>query len=595
MEDTEDTMTLLRECLLHKDHIGVKKLILEDKFKDDSKFWELMGMLGECINKENLKCSPGFLDVCERCMRYIINVGNVKELLLALLEQADTFDDSVKFKTFVDLIQKCILKLPSKQLFSLELTLETLADCIVKLELPNDIETDEESRAEGLDPEVEDMNTFLTAYLDFLVPFVDQADITKSSSSSGITEDDIKIQRNFLSKYLLRLFDHPLSTLNLMITEGHSGLIVKTTARLNADLAVSLLLKLNKSVFDIVDKSSEHNEKVIHILRSKSNGDSAELEQVSNVALGCLEYLSLVEYAAYFGNPCLVWKVGILEMSLPLVLCLVSKTLSEPRKKGIALLKALMPEDTNIFSYEDLARPEYFRILGSLFTIMIHSPMKSVRQECVQIVPRFIQMFDNEGRYQISMKLFGTLEHAGAVGYCVQLLKNQMDELFADKWSGSKTAHVFTGLNLKRLFLLITGLPDGPATDLVEQSDRIISVLNLIRYIVLKDPAEQNVTGFWDFCSEIEREFLEEVHTGLDMAKAHYQLEVSGLEEGNKSKGGANENVEMSVSVAGFKLPSMPRGQKMAIMNQALNTLDLMTSLLVRVNELIEQQSKLKM
>jgi hypothetical protein len=36
----------------------------------------------------------------------------------------------------------------------------------------------------------------------------------------------------------------------------------------------------------------------------------------------------------------------------------------------------------------------------------------------------------------------------------------------------------------------------------------------------------------------------------------------------------------------------MARGQKMAIMRMALNTLDLITSLLVRVNELVDQQKK---
>lgn len=594
IEDIEERMSLIRECITHKDPLGVKKLILEDKLKDDTKFWELISSLGECVNKDNLQTAPGFLDVCERCLRYVINVGNAKELLLALLEQADSFDDCVKFKTFIDLIQRCILKLTSKQQFSLELALETLADCIAKLELPDNIETDEEIRAEELDPDIENMNTFLTAYLDFLVPFVDQVDLSKLNSLSTTTEDDILNQRKFLTKYLLRLFEHPLSSLDLTAKEGHAGLGVKTNARIRGEQALDLLLKLNRSVYEIVDKSLEHNELIMQRLRSQPNAGTAELEQVSNLALGCVEYLVLVENIVDFGQPGVVWGLGILEMSLPLVLSLLSKPLSAPRKKGVDLLKILLPQYPKMMSYEDLGRPEIFPILGSLFDIMIHSPMKSMRQDCVQLVPRYIQLFQEEGRYQMFMKLFGTLNHAGALGYCVQLLKSQLDELWADKWTGSKSAHVFTGVNLKRLFLLITSLPEGPATDLVENSDRIIAVLNLIRYVVLRDPLKQNMTGFWDFCQEIERDFLEEVQTGLDMAKAHYQVEVTGLEEGKKGKAGGDDDVEMSVSVAGFKLPKMARGQKIAIMKQALNTLDLITSLLVRVNELIDQQGKLQ-
>lgn len=592
MDDCEERLSQIRECILYKDPIGVKKLILEDKFKDESKFWELISVLGECVCRENFNTAPGFLEVCERCLRYIINVGNPKELLLACLEQADTFEDSVKFQTFVGLIKTCILKLPCKQLFSLEVALETLSDCITKLEVPEGLDTDEENNAMELHPEIEKANQFLTAYLDFLTPFAEQVEYTKPTDNR---EDTLK-QREFLAKYLLKVLEHPLVLLDLSMKEGISGLTVKPDARVSAERAVILLLKVNKTVYTIIDTCLKHNEQVQQKLRMKSQDFAADLEQVSNLSLSCLEYLSLVENVAELGHPCLVSKLCLLQISLPLLLSLISRPESEPKKKGVALFQALLPHklDVKILSHEELGHPEYFKILGSLFQIMIHCPMKTLRQECVQLVPRFIQLFEDIGRYQMFVKLFGTLNHPGAVGYCIQLLKAQLDEILSDQWTGSKSAHVFTGLNLKRLFLLVTSLPEGAATDLVENSDRIISVLNLIRYLVLKDLPKENMTGVWDFIQEIERDFLEEVQTGLDMSKGHYQMEVAGLEEGNKTKAANEEDVEMSVTVAGFKLPRMARGQKIAIMKQAINTLDLITSLLVRVNELIEQQSKLK-
>lgn len=593
MEDIEERMALIRECIAHKDPIGVKKLILEDKFKDETKFWELTGVLGECVNSDNLKNSPGFLDVCERCLRYIINVGNPKELLLALLEQADTFDDSVKFQTFINLIKTCIVKLPTKQFFSLELALETLSDCIARLELPDNIETDEECRASELDPEIDNAIQLVTAYLDFLEPFVDQVKITTPAGTKDICDEIVK-QRKILTKYFLKVLEHPLVLLDLTVKEGHCGLVVKSNARLCAEKLISMLLTINTSMYTIVDESLEHNDWVQQRLRYKSNSEAGDLEQVPLLALSCLEYLTVVENIADVGQPCLVPKLGIMQISLPLILALISKQESETRKKGVALFQNLIPEDTRVVGSEELGRPEYFKILGSLFDIMIHSPMKSLRQNCVQLVPKFIQMFEEQGRYQIFVKLFGTLKHPGAVGYCVQLLKVQLDEVLGDQWTGSKSLHIFTGLNLKRLFLLITSMPDGAATDLVENSDRIIAVLNLIRYLVLKDPPKLNITGFWNICQDIEKDFLEEIQTGLDMSKAHYQMEVEGLEEGIRTKGGNDDEVEMSVCVAGFRLPKMARGQKISIMKQAINTLDLITSLLVRVNELIEQQSKLK-
>lgn len=593
VESCEERMKLIRECISYKDPIGVKKLILEDKFNDETVHWELISILGECINKENFDiCSP-FVEVCERCMKYIINVGSPKELLLALLEQADGFGDSLKFSVFLQLIQKTLLMLKTKQVYSLELSLETISECLANLELPKDLDLEgEERRSHDLDPYVAKINEDIKNFLHFLLPFVNQV---VESNAQGAENNEMGRQKVLLLKYLLKVLGHPFVYLDLSITEVNNKQ-VKSNTRLCLEHLMSYLVKLQPDLGELIEESAKKNADILRrktMLAVESNENLMQ-DVVPMLALSCLSYLKHVEG---FGNrdmSCLFTKQGIMEDNLKFVLFLVLKPESEVRRKGVMLfqhLLGLLSEDTQL-CYEDLDRPEYFKILDSLFDIMIFSSVRDLREQCLKIVPGFIQVFGNEARYQIFLKLFGTQTHSGAYGYCVQLFKNQIEELLCGQHPGSKAFSLFTGLNLKRIFLLITRLPEGPATDLVENSDRIIAVLNFIRYLVLRDPCNKNLTGFWDFFPHIDKEFLTPMMTGLDMSKGHYRLEMTGLEEENTSRMTDGAQVEMSISVAGFKLPKMARGQKIAIFKQALNTLDLITSLLVRVNELIEQQKR---
>lgn len=594
VETTEERMKLIKECISYKDPIGVKKLILEDKFNVESEHWELVSILGDCITEENFKNCPSFVSVCERCMNYILKVGNPKELLLALLEQADGFNDSTKFSTYLSAIEKTILKIESNQTYSLELALETLSDCVRKLELPKNLDLEgEERRAQDLDPFVGKINLNVQAYLNFLSVFVKRIDETKTKESGGVQKE-----KKILVKYLLKILEHPLVFLDLQAKEVN-GHIVKSSAVKCVECLMGQLTVLWPRISDLIEDCLKNNERLRR--RKKRKVDENEEmfcasfdEPVSVLALSCLSYLMYVEGYGQHVLPCLFTKQGVMESNLPFVLTLMKKDESEVRLKGVQLLQTFLhslDEDT-VLSYEDLDRPEYFRILDNLFDIMIRCPVRDIREQCVKMVPGFIQLFCFEARYQIWLKLFGTLKHAGAFGYCVQLFKNQMEEIMTDSVTGSKTARIFCGMNLKRIFLLMTSLPEGPATDLVECSDRVIAVLNFMRFIILKDPPQTNLTGFWDFFGHIEKEFLQALQLGLDMSKGHYKLEISGLEDGNVSNESSKEQVEMSISVAGFRLPKMARGQKIAIMNQALNTLDLITSLLVRVNELVEQQKK---
>ncbi|KAH3768817.1 glomulin-like isoform X2 [Dreissena polymorpha] len=590
--DNEERMKMIRECVAACDPLGVKKLILEDKLRDESLNWQLLSLLGPAVNEENFNSCPGFVEVCERCMKYLVTVGNPDELVYALLEQADSFDDHVRFQTFLGLTKICILRSPAKRLFLLELSLVTFSDCVAKLEIEGG-ETEEEVRAAEIDPVTEMAEHAVSAYLDFMATFVEL-----DWKVEVIKETDQEQEHKILVKFLLKVLEHPLSQLDLGVRENHIGMKVKSTARILAEKVMALLKKLNKDLFGLLRDSVSHNDKLSLKLKLRRGdpGLGDELDKQSELGLSCMAYLLLAEDVAEFSLPPLMPWNGIYELCVSFFALMLAKKETAVRRKGVHLFsKLLQTQDGHVLiPYEDLDRPEYYRILGSLFDIMTHCSARDLRQKCVCLVAPFINLFDAKARYQMFIKMFGTLTHSGAVGFCVQLFKDQVDKSFnlGDQRLKAALSKYFSGLNLKRIFLLITKLEDKAATDLVEHSDRIISVLNLIRYLALRDPPQTNMSGFWDFIPAIEKDFLKLLYEGLDLTKGHYRLELSALQKGNQSQGAGEEVVDMCVSVAGFTLPPMARGQKVAILQQALRTLDLITGLVVRVEEILAQQRK---
>lgn len=587
--DSVEKVNAIKETVETKDHNKLKKLIIDDKYEDENNFWELLGMLGQCLTKENFDSHSEFFEACEACMVYILDEGNPKELLLALLEQADTLNESTRFQAFLQLIQRTILRLPSKQLHSLELALETLAECFRNLELPNSSDLEElETRAYELDPRIDRITQTVLAFLDFMNPFVEQVSCEKRASFEG---ENVEIHVETLMKYLLQVMNHSLVYLNLTY-DSKAERPVKSYSRVCAERVMLLINKICPNIYSQIETYKRRNEAFNK--RVKEGGEISDEDLfgeglVSELSLACLLYLVHAEELGTMGYPCLFSHQGILEFNLPFILLLLNQAEVEMRRKGILLLQSLIKNmDPLQLTYDDLDRPEYFRILDSVFDIMVHCSDKEARQLCVKVLPVYIHMFGFEGRYQIFEKIFATLKHSGAYGFCVHLLKNQMEEILTGSMSDNG---VFLKLKLKKLLFLVTNLKDGPATNLLENSDRIISVLNFMRYLILRDPPAKNSTGFWTFYSELEAKFNKPLFTGLDMSQAHYAEELKGVES-NKVPKTKDDDPEMSVTVAGFKLPKVERSRKIEILKQALNTFDVIRSLVVRVEELAEQQKR---
>ena len=129
-------------------------------------------------------------------------------------------------------------------------------------------------------------------------------------------------------------------------------------------------------------------------------------------------------------------------------------------------------------------------------------------------------------------------------------------------------------------------LDKGVETDLIENADTTIAALNVLRFLLIRDKA--NNTDIYDYLKDIEESFLKPLRSALDLSRAHYKNEESLVKSG-KDQLKAEETL-MSVNVLGTDgdLPVLDEEKKLNIIYGALNTFDMIDCLLSRVMEIIE-------
>ncbi|XP_071085607.1 glomulin-like isoform X1 [Haliotis cracherodii] len=609
--DGQLLITQIRECVEFRDAKGLKTYILEHKLSDQSVFWELTSELTQYVTEDILDKNPNFFEACERCLSYLVRNGNPKEMILALLEQADSFNDDVKYRTLLKLVQATLLKLPSKRFHSLDIALETLSAHVKSLQVPQfaDFE-DEERQLLDTDINVHRIEDVVSAYLNFLTPFVEEVSLFKACRTGKNNPQVLT-----LKKHLLFLLEHPLAYLDLEYDRKEEK--AKTTSRCLAERTLDLLVHVERNFHkylelarcdgacvddleeaedtDAMVRENEENERRLDGQKrsafERDDNDKMEnwkyVKSVPKLAQACLSYLMYVEHLGLNRLPTIYSQDFLLEFNLPFIsLCLQRQEFLIVHK-GLLLLNSFLDVlKLGSLSADVLDNSAYMTMTSDVLAIMIHCPARKLRQMCVQLLPVFVKCFSSEGQYKLLHMIIASCEHSGVQGFVTQILKEQI----SDNLQCELPKRFFIGNSLDKILKLLVKLPDGPATDLLENSDRIISVLNLLRFLIIRDKPNQNVTGIWTSFPRYETQFIDALRMGLDMSTAHYKLELTNLLEAKGDQRAIPEDLDFSVCVGGESLSAMPKGQRISVLQSALITFDMIESLMVRLLELRDQQ-----
>ncbi|KAJ7411120.1 glomulin, FKBP associated protein [Pitangus sulphuratus] len=247
---------------------------------------------------------------------------------------------------------------------------------------------------------------------------------------------------------------------------------------------------------------------------------------------------------------------------------------------------SLLRMEDNSLLHDYLEFRDFINVPQDLVKIMTLCPMEHLRKKSLSTLQLFIDKFDTEGKYTLFRCLLKTSNHAGVEGYIIKNIKDQIHLSLTKEYDNMW----FTGHHLISLLDLVLSLPEGAETDLLQNSDRIMASLNLLRYLVIKDCESDNQTGVWTTLTKIEQNFLKPLRVGLNMSKAHYEAEIKNKKENRKEA--HSSNTVCSVTVSGEKMPAMTTGMQLQVLHSALFTFDLIESVLARVEELIEVKIK---
>ncbi|XP_042190879.1 glomulin, FKBP associated protein a [Callorhinchus milii] len=567
-EDHGIFQTAASECLEEGHVVKLLEILQEEQNKDfvTCMGWNLVGPVVGCILKDNQETE--YRENCSKILDLVVQISNPKELLVGLLEQVEEAYGEKISKSILLLLQPLqtvLLKLGHKKAYSVGLTLSTIITQLSQLPVPC---TNEQRQHDTYD-----LCKCCMAVASFVKPFVDEVGQI-SESKSNPSNDQLKEE---LLKFCMKSLEYPLLRAHLdpLPEETEENLL-----RTFADEILVFLLALGESLPVLMVQSRKKQEETDPL--------QEDIKYPMN-SLACLAYLLFVQHIGIDHFPAVYSPAFFLQYNVDYIATMMKRTEESILSKGLELHEqCLLPVEDNSLSHEYLEIKNILGVAQDLVKVMTLCPIDHLRKWSLRIFQQYINKFDTSGKYKLFRCLLKTSQHAGVQGYIIQNIKDQVDLALKP---GNKNVWFSKYPHLITLLHSVLSLPEGAETDLLQNSDRIMASLNLLRYLVIRDNEWQNQTGIWTDLFWIEN-FLHPLRTGLNMSKAHYEAEIRTKEENKKIKGAPHSETQCSLTVGGKKLPKMTISMQLEVLRSAIYTFDLMESVLARIEELTDPKVK---
>lgn len=520
--------------------------------------WNLIGPVVRCLlckDKEDAK-----RNVCFLIFDLLVKLCNPKELLLGLLELIEEPSGkqiSQSILLLLQPLQTVIQKLHNKA-YSIGLALSTLWNQLSLLPVPYS--------KEQIQMDDYGLCQCCKALIEFTKPFVEEVIDKENSLENEKLKDE-------LLKFCFKSLKCPLLTAQFLEQSEEGG---NDPFRYFASEIIGFLSAIGhpfpKMIFNHGRKKRTWNYLEFEEEEHKQLADS----------MASLAYLVFVQGIRIDQLPMVLSPLYLLQFNMGHIEVFLQRTEESAISKGLELLEnSLLRIEDSSLPYQYLEIKSFLTVPQGLVKVMTLCPIETLRKKSLAMLQLYINKLDSQGKYTLFRCLLNTSNHSGVEAFIIQNIKNQIDMSLKrthNKW--------FTGPQLVSLLDLVLFLPEGAETDLLQNSDRIMASLNLLRYLVIKDNENDNQTGLWTELGNIENNFLKPLHIGLNMSKAHYEAEIKNSQEAQKSKD------LCSITVGGEEIPNMPPEMQLKVLHSALFTFDLIESVLARVEELIEIKTK---
>lgn len=538
-----------------------------NSFKDNC--WDLIAIIIGKIQDNTILLKPQLYGACEKLLAIIIEKSVPEEALLEFIEQIELAKNDAQFGLILPPLQELLKKLTIKRGRFLEWCLNSISTYIENMPMSEHQLEGQERMLMDFDHNTNRVNKVYTLLPHFYQHF--SVELNESS------EPNMRAKQ-VLTAFLISLLGKPLIYIDLD-PEAHE----KSEARFNCLTIIQDICNLEKNVFkflvfieDCYRDSNKSTEK------DNNEDEKSPYEHREKINMTTLSGLFYAVFSGHFPIPeNAVPQVYRLDYVVHTVMLCAVHLLSfgeySPLAKGLALCEAILNRLPPKLSYE-LFSPVHIDMCKGLVNIAIYSSFESLRKKAVSVIGCHVNKFDYKGRCTLIKYLIEVSNHSGMIGYAITLYKNAINEAFLDP----TIDECFTGAQLSTMLKKICMLPHGAESDLVELADQIITALNFLRYLTIKDT--DNLTGIRENLGYIENNYLEQLRIGLNMSKAHYEVKLKDIEEGKDLLEGSTD---VSINVGGNVLDKIPRENKKEIICSALNAFHLIEGLIARLSECI--------
>lgn len=535
---------------------------LQALFKDHC--WDLIPVIIEKVQDDTIVLKPSLYGACEQLLAIVLDKCSPEEALLEFIERIDLAKNDAQFGLILPILQKLLKQLASKRGRSLEWCLNSISVYIENIPIT-------EHKLEGDEHKLMDSDTNMRRVIrvyallpSFYGLFIDELFITEKINHQA---------KQIIAAFLINLLGKPLIYIDMDPKSNE-----KSEARLICQQIVQDIIKLENNLLKFLhhlEICSKETQKT----KVSNESELAPYDHREKINVTTLSGLFYVVYSGHFDIPdTAIPQVYSTEYVVQTVMLAVIHFLNNteygPLMKALATCKVLTTRLADNTSHKILSASVHCNLIKSLMNVAIYSNYQSVRLNALNSIGSYIKKFDYKGKVMLIKYLIHGANHSGMIGYAITQFKDALHESYNEPVINE----CFTGTQLLNIIRLISNLPHGIESDLMELADQIISVLNFLTYIVLKD--KDNITGIKDHFSTIETEYLETLRSALKMSRAHYQAKLMEIQEG---KNLPEESVQLNVG--GNILDSIPIEKKKEIIQSALNGFDVIEYLVARLTE----------
>ncbi|XP_052404136.1 glomulin, FKBP associated protein a [Carassius gibelio] len=566
-EDYDLFFTAGRTCIEQGNSAQVLSILVDETNKNIVRCmgWNLLGPIVQIL----LKKEDRNLHHCHAILTHLLEVCSPKELLVGLLEQMEEADTGSITETVTLLLkplQTVLLRLGMKKASSVGMALSTLLSQVARLPVPVTKEEEEEDAC-GL-------CHCCTALLQFVKPFVEEIKEGVKDNNRISKDNELRVE---LLKFCMKSLSNPLLEVQLKDPDT----LLKSPLRDFATEILIILSSIGESLPDLLSRNV--------LKRREVPGFLEEEVRYPKESLACLSHLLFVDHIAVDIFPAVLSPIFVLQCNMEYTDLLLSRTEESRLQKGLALYeKSLIRVEDNSLPVDLLELKTFFSVPQNLVKVMTLCPDQTLRTKSLKVFQLSIDKFNTEAKYKFFKGMLKTSHHAGVEGYIIKNIKNQID--FSLKPCNGNDW--FLGKHLLPLLRLVLCFPHGPETDLLQNLDRIMESLNLLRYLLIRDKEWENETGIWTELYKIEDSYLKPLRTGLNMSKAHYEAELKSVKENKKISSKDTKASVCTVTVDNEKLPNMTPEMQIQVLQSAVFTFDLIESVLTRIEEIIETKER---